>query len=93
MTLFSPINIRHSNCEGINRPISLKKWFNNLRVKPFSLKQHQMHFSIPLMPSSYSTVFWLWLYSVQWEPLHWKRKMPFMTLNITINLRHSNCTV
>ena len=47
--------IRHGNCAVETDPFHL--------IKLFALWQHQMHFSIALMTSSYSTVFWLSLYT------------------------------
>ena len=53
MTLNNPMEIKTQQLCSVNKPISL----NNLPVKVFALYQHQMHFSIALMSSSYSTGF------------------------------------
>jgi len=44
------------------RPLSLNKLFKDFLVNLFPLQQHQIHFSIALMSSFYSAVFWLSLY-------------------------------
>ena len=61
LTLNSPMSMRQQ-LSSVNRTTSPDKWFNNLRVNLFALKQYQIHSNIAIISSSYSIVFWWSLY-------------------------------